>query len=121
MMIRSLLLIFLSLCMCYYGITQDLLITNTNIISLADSNIYRGYNILIRNGKIEKIFNGQPSSTIAGIKTFDGKEKFVCPGLIDMHVHLFDSTELLTYLSYGITTVINMSGSPEQMCLLHII
>jgi imidazolonepropionase-like amidohydrolase len=36
---------------------------------------------------------------------------------VDFHVHLNDESELLSYLAYGVTTVVNLQGSPEHLAL----
>ncbi len=37
------------------------------------------------------------------------------PGLIDMHVHVWDEAELPAYLANGVTTVRNASGMPFHL------
>jgi hypothetical protein len=43
----------------------------------------------------------------------DGAGGYLVPGLMDMHMHLRDTTALRLYLSHGVTTVRCMEGSPE--------
>jgi hypothetical protein len=47
-----------------------------------------------------------------GATVVDVRGKYVMPGLIDAHVHLFDERELPLFLAAGVTGVVNMSGSP---------
>ncbi len=43
--------------------------------------------ILVRGGKIEKIFKDSLSSLPAGVKKIDARRGYLTPGLIDLHVH----------------------------------
>ena len=45
----------------------------------------------------------------------DGENKFLSPGLIDMHVHVWDRYELGLYLANGVTTVRNLWGIPLHL------
>ncbi len=47
----------------------------------------------------------------------DGTGKYLLPGLADMHVHATDEALLPIYLDNGITTVVNMNGSPSVLAL----
>jgi len=42
------------------------------------------------------------------------------PGLVDMHVHLFDSRDLLLYLANGVTTIRNLGGYAAADSILDI-
>lgn len=61
---------------------------NGNIIDVNNDTILIGYSILINNGRIEKIQKGDIEGNY---KTIDCTNKFISPGLINMHVHLFGS------------------------------
>ena len=108
--------------------------TETSAIILQHADLFSGnpddavvedQNILIRNGKIERISSQE--LILAGAKTIDASGKMVIPGLIDMHVHIHgpgtpmwkmrvpDDTlvdrNLSAFLYAGITTVFDM-GAP---------
>jgi imidazolonepropionase-like amidohydrolase len=40
----------------------------------------------------------------------DGRGRYLMPGLADLHVHLFNSKDLLLYLANGVTTIRNLGG-----------
>lgn len=48
-----------------------------------------------------------------GTTTIDGRGRFLVPGFTDAHIHLRSEGELLSYLRHGVTTVWNLSGTPE--------
>ena len=43
----------------------------------------------------------------------DGRGATLVPGLADMHVHLYSEADLLNYLAHGVTTVLDLHGSPR--------
>lgn len=95
-----------------------IVIANTNIIKLEGdtSRVRQGHSIIIDNGIIQAV-SAEPIQDIKDTLVIDGKGKFLLPGLIDVHVHVWDTPELAAYLSYGITTVRNASGMPYHLKL----
>lgn len=65
--------------------------------------------VVIENGVVFEVLTESPAP-VADELRIDGKGRTLTPGLIDMHVHVFDRTDLLLYLAYGVTTVRNMMG-----------
>lgn len=92
---------------------QNLLIKNVKIISAKNGSASNAMDILVVNGKIVQI--GSIPEKKTGYRIINADGLFAMPGLIDLHVHVHDESELLTYLRYGITTVLNMDGSPEHL------
>lgn len=45
----------------------------------------------------------------------DGRDKFLIPGLADMHVHIEDVQELSQFVAAGVTTVRVMHGGPKHL------
>jgi pimeloyl-ACP methyl ester carboxylesterase/tetratricopeptide (TPR) repeat protein len=45
----------------------------------------------------------------------DGRNRYLIPGLFDMHAHVDDTTDLMLFLARGITTVRNLEGRPEHL------
>ncbi|MBT8320170.1 MAG: amidohydrolase family protein, partial [Eudoraea sp.] len=52
---------------------------------------------------------------VSGIEILDAENKYLTPGLIDMHVHVWDKYELGLYLSNGVTAVRNLWGMPMHL------
>jgi hypothetical protein len=72
---------------------------------------------IVREGKIAEI---GPAATVRlpeGAIRINGRDKFLMPGLADMHVHLESEHDLDVYLAHGITTLRNMSGRPGHLKL----
>lgn len=88
------------------------LITNVNIIPMTKDTVLLDKTVFIQNGIIKEIAD---SIEIQGVEAFDAKNKFLTPGLIDMHVHVWDEYELGLYLSNGVTAVRNLWGMPMHL------
>ncbi len=93
---------------------SKLVLTNVNIIPMDSSRVIYNQNVYLHENKIVDI----TSDTIPinqEYKILEAKDKYILPGLIDMHAHIFDRTDLPQYLSYGVTTVRNMMGFPMHL------
>ncbi|MCK5281145.1 MAG: amidohydrolase family protein, partial [Cyclobacteriaceae bacterium] len=64
---------------------QDLIIKNTTVWSNESVGVLNNTDVLIRNGKIEKIGESLKSSNT---KIIDGTGKHLTPGIIDEHTHI---------------------------------
>lgn len=99
------------------GDTGALLLTNARLIDLSGEapRIEEPAFLLVRGGEIAAI--GDATSNFTADQIIDLEGRTVTPGLVDMHVHVWDETELDAYLSYGVTTVRNLSGMPFHLVL----
>jgi len=92
---------------------EPLLIRGANVITLlAQAGVIGSVDLRIADGVISEI--GVDLSP-HGAAVVEAKGKFVLPGLIDTHVHLRTQSQLPLMLAYGVTTVRNMSGTPEVL------
>ncbi|NVJ86668.1 MAG: amidohydrolase family protein [Algoriphagus sp.] len=92
--------------------TNSYLIKNVNLIPMTSDTVMRSQDILILDGKIADIGDEiDPQS----VEVIDAKGAFLTPGLIDMHVHVWDDYELGLYLANGVTTVRNLWGHPMHL------
>ena len=88
------------------------LITNAHVIPMDQDTVLRNKMIFIQDGIIQEIAD---SILVNHVQVFDAKNNFVVPGLIDMHVHVWDRYELGLYLSNGVTAVRNLWGMPMHL------
>ncbi len=97
------------------GEIEKLALTNVNIVSMVDNDsILKGKTVLIKNGRIKDII--EDSLDVPNTYTVVNLNgKYIAPGLIDMHTHIFDRSDLPMYLGYGVTTVRNMMGFPMNL------
>ncbi len=78
-----------------------------------DAAPHEGWSVLIRDGRIAEV--GPEVQVPPGATVVEGEGRTLLPGLIDMHVHIWDEVELAAYLAHGVTTVRNMSGMPIHL------
>lgn len=88
------------------------LIKNVNILTMTSDSVLRDQMILLRDGIIVQIAK---EIAVSGMTIIDGKDGYLMPGLIDMHVHVWDEYELGLYLANGVTTVRNLWGQPMHL------
>ncbi len=111
-------------------IANTYVIENVNIIPMTvDNNIIENATVVIDNKKIIAINDSIP----AGAKIIDGKDKWLIPGLMDMHVHtnadlnfrensptqgatfFMDTQDVMTtYIANGVTTIFELGGRVEH-------
>jgi len=88
------------------------LISNVNIVPMTRDTILMDKMVFISDGVIKEI--GDRIET-EGLEILDAKNKYLMPGLIDMHVHVWDRYELGLYLSNGVTAIRNLWGMPMHL------
>ncbi len=111
--------------------SYDLAIVNASIVSPEREGIVEGAIVLIRDGRIETIQQGDYA--FQATETIDGAGYFLTPGLIDSHVHLYHATGLKprytqefdslyeaylaqmpkSYLYHGFTTLIELNADTQ--------
>ena len=94
--------------------TDSYIIANVNIIPMNMDTILVDKMVYIKDGVVQKIAD---DIAINDVKIIDAKSKYLIPGLIDMHVHVWDRYELGLYLSNGVTAVRNLWGMPMHLRL----
>jgi len=93
---------------------NNYLIINANVIPMTQDTVLVDKMVHIENGIIKNIAD---TINIKDIRIFDAENKYLTPGLIDMHVHVWDKYELGLYLSSGVTGVRNLWGIPMHLRL----
>lgn len=88
------------------------LISNVNVVPMNQDTVLMDKVVYIKNGVIESI---SENIDVEGIEVFDAMGKYLVPGLIDMHVHVWDRYELGLYLSNGVTALRNLWGMPMHL------
>ncbi|NVK55503.1 MAG: amidohydrolase family protein [Alteromonadaceae bacterium] len=97
--------------------TQDnsFVLTNINIVDTEHHTIHRNKSILVNAGKIQQIAETATALHPKTGRVIDGKGGYVTPGLIDMHVHMYEKAAFTIALSHGVTHVRIMNGVPDQL------
>ncbi|TDH26997.1 amidohydrolase [Segetibacter sp. 3557_3] len=121
---KTLVATLLGLCMTYTGFSQPnkpqytLVITNANIVNVAEGKIESGRLIAISGNTIQAIDDTRKSAQYKAARSIDLGGKYIIPGLWDNHVHFRGGDSLIEankallplFLAYGITTVRDCGG-----------
>ncbi|WP_242203495.1 amidohydrolase family protein [Aestuariivivens insulae] len=91
----------------------DILIKNINIVDTYTGKVINGQTIGINNDTIAQITSFNSAKNWTGNQTINAKDKFIIPGLWDMHVHFGGGDTLIAenknllplYIANGVTTV----------------
>lgn len=95
--------------------SRAFVITNVNLIPMDSERILKHQTVIIKNGRIDKIGLTGKVKIPQGAKVIDGTNQYLMPGLTDMHIHIWDTEDLMLYLANGVTTVRNMWGKPQHL------
>ena len=99
---------------------------DVNVIPMDKERVLPHQTVIVRNGVIAEIGDVRRVKVPAGAERIDGTDKFLIPGLTDMHTHLFTDDEFPDSLAedefkimiaYGVTTIRLMIGTPEHIVL----
>lgn len=85
--------------------------TNVNVLPMDEERVLRGQTVIVRDGIIIEVGPSEAIEVPASARRIDGKGGYLLPGLTDFHIHLRSTSELLSYLAHGVTTVVHMSGA----------
>lgn len=98
-------------------------ITHVTVVPMDADRVLLDHTVVLVNGRIDRVAPAAEVDT-ADMHIVDGAHQYLMPGLSDMHMHLGDSTDLVTardvgelliYLNSGVTTVRNMWGEPFHL------
>jgi imidazolonepropionase-like amidohydrolase len=98
------------------------LVTNANVIDVEMGVVHANRHLLVRNGVFERIFEGPiPDSLIGNYTVIEAENRYLMPGMIDMHAHLNSgglippdaSTRTLAleqFARYGVGSIFTLGG-----------
>ena len=92
-------------------------IVNVNVVPMDQNRVLQSQTVLVENGHITAIGPSGDVQAPAGALRINGKDRYLLPGLIDMHVHI-RSAEVARYVDAGVTSVRNMWGYNELPALI---
>lgn len=88
------------------------ILQHVHILPMTADTVLFDHSIRIRDGVIEAM---GPDLAAGGLPVVDGEGRYLLPGLMDMHVHVWDEYELGLYLASGVTAVRNLWGQPMHL------
>src|SRR2546426_12328437 len=92
----TLLVVLLAIPLFAFQPTTVLVILGPTVIDGTGRQGIKNAAIVIENGKIRDIGPRGNVRIPANVRTIDAKDKWVIPGLIDAHVHFFQSADIYT-------------------------
>lgn len=90
---------------------------DVHVVPMTADTVLRHHTVVVREGRIVAVGPHGETPVPEGARVIAGEGRYLLPGLIDFHVHLRAESELRSYLRHGVTTVVNMRGSPEVLAL----
>src|SRR5690606_26531148 len=95
-------------------LTSPLLIRNVRVFDPPSGEVVNGRAVLIDAGRIVSIGEADVS-LLDGVEELDGGNRFLMPGLWDMHVHFTGGADGLLDLASGVTTVRDMANQVDAL------
>lgn len=97
------------------GEPDSYLIANARVLDVETGAVASGQYVYVEAGRIMHVAATPPDAVAPRTQTIDVSGAFVLPGLIDMHVHVLDESDLAANLAYGVTTIRNLGGMPFHL------
>src|SRR6185503_5303753 len=92
-----------------------LAIEHVTVVPMDREGVPADQTVLVRDGVIVAVGPAGAETVPADALRIDGHERFLLPGLADMHVHVWDEHDLWLFVANGVTTVRNMFGSEQHL------
>jgi hypothetical protein len=103
------------------GAGAVLAFVDVNVVPMDGERVLAGQTVVVRDGRVAELGPAARVKAPRGALVVDGRGKYLLPGLTDMHVHLrnYDEADtaalLKLYVARGVTTVLNLSGTPRHL------
>ena len=91
------------------------LFQNVAVLDPAETALSRPQDVLVVGGTIEAVGDLAEHALSDRARVIDGTGLVLSPGLMDMHVHVFDEAGLAANLVHGVTTIRNLAGMPFHL------
>lgn len=90
---------------------QDVLVfEDVNVVPMNGLGVRPNQTVIIRDGLIEEIGPTDRTPVPPNATVVQATGRYLAPGLIDFHVHLRSTSEFLSYLRHGVTSIVQLSG-----------
>jgi imidazolonepropionase-like amidohydrolase len=86
-----------------------------SVVPMDQIAVLEHHTVVVRDGVILALGPAASTAVPDGARVIDGTDKFLLPGLADMHVHISSEDEFLLFLANGVTTVRDMWGNAERL------
>ncbi len=95
-------------------------LTHVAIATMESRSILRDQTVIIENGIIRDL-GPSKGFDIRNTPVIECSDKYLMPGLADMHTHITDGSQFGIYLANGVTQVRNMEGLPFHLALAQLV
>ena len=102
--------------------SNEIVFRSVNVIPMDKEGVLENRVVVVRNGKIAAIGDGNTTKWSKGATVIDAKGKYLIPGLAEMHAHVppVDDLEpmkevLQLFALNGVTTIRGMLGHPRHL------
>src|SRR4029079_14602869 len=100
-----------------------LAITDVRIVDVERGHATRPRTVVVQGGRIVAIDPPGRARIPDGAQRIDGRGRFLAPGLVDIHVHLFNNASkrppndwaFPLFVAHGVTSVREMAARVEQL------
>lgn len=94
----------------------DIAVTNVRLIDMTFERVLQNFTVIVRHGRITALGPASEIDVPGSIKTIDGSDSWLMPGLADMHVHTSGIPLAYSlFLANGITTIRETSGMVKYL------
>jgi imidazolonepropionase-like amidohydrolase len=93
---------------------------NVNVVPMDRERILPGQTVIVRADRISEIGPADTTDIPKGALRIDGRDKYLMPGLVDMHVHLMRPDQdhrLILFIVNGVTAIRDMWGTEYYLRL----
>ncbi|MDJ0698833.1 MAG: hypothetical protein QNJ07_03170 [Woeseiaceae bacterium] len=88
-------------------------IVGVDVIPMDTERMLENQVVIVEGGVIQSIGDAIATTIPDGIRQIDGTDRYLMPGLADLHIHLRNEDELANYVAWGVTTVMHLGGSGQ--------
>jgi imidazolonepropionase-like amidohydrolase len=92
------------------AVARPIVLINATLLDGVRAQARRNATVIIRAGRIETVQTGRRQAPPDGAEVIDLEGRWLLPGLIDMHVHLYDRESARAAVLAGITTARSMGS-----------
>jgi imidazolonepropionase-like amidohydrolase len=105
------------------SLAESTAFVNVNVLPMSTEEVLHGQTVIVTNGRIEAIGRVDQMALPDDVEAIDGTDRFLMPGLSEMHGHVPPSPSesldrvLALFVVNGVTTVRGMLGEPGHLTL----
>ncbi len=96
------------------GSPPTLAITHVSVVDVVAGAVDSDQTVVVRGRRIASVGPAAATPAPNGVRVIDGRDKYVIPGLWDLHVHL-SASDLPALVQRGITGARDMGGDLEEL------